>query len=88
MGQKEFEEAVSRVKTLPKTPPPKVLLDLYALFKQATEGDAKGARPGMLDIKGRAKFDAWSMRKGMAREQAMDAYVQLVQKLLAEHGMS
>lgn len=57
------------------------LLALYALYKQATSGDASGGRPGMLDIKGRAKYDAWAGKKGMTREQAKDAYVALVAKL-------
>lgn len=57
-----------------------VMLDLYALFKQATSGDVKGDRPGMLDMKGRAKFDAWTKRKGLTREAAITQYVALVDK--------
>ncbi len=56
-----------------------VLLDLYALFKQATSGDAKGDRPGMLDVKGRAKFDAWTKRKGLTKEAAITQYIALVE---------
>ena len=56
------------------------MLELYALFKQATAGDATGARPGMLDVRGRAKFDAWAKRKGMTKDAAMEAYVALVGK--------
>lgn len=55
-----------------------VLLDLYALYKQATAGDVSGSRPGMLDLKGRAKYDAWARRKGMTKDAAMKAYVELV----------
>jgi carboxylesterase len=57
-----------------------VLLELYALYKQATVGDATGPRPGMLDIRGRAKHDAWAARRGLAPEAAMAAYVALVAK--------
>jgi diazepam-binding inhibitor (GABA receptor modulator, acyl-CoA-binding protein) len=57
-----------------------VMLDLYALYKQATAGDASGARPGMLDIKGRAKYDAWAKRKGTSKDAAMEAYIALVGK--------
>ena len=57
-----------------------VLLDLYALFKQATVGNPTGDRPGMLDIKGRAKYDAWAKRKGMTKDAAMQAYIDLVGK--------
>jgi acyl-CoA-binding protein len=57
-----------------------VMLDMYALYKQATVGDAKGDRPGMLDIKGRAKYDAWAKKKGMSKDAAMEAYIVLVGK--------
>jgi acyl-CoA-binding protein len=57
-----------------------VMLDLYALYKQATVGNATGDRPGMLDIKGRAKYDAWAKKKGMTKDAAMQAYIDLVGK--------
>lgn len=57
-----------------------VMLDLYALYKQATVGNATGDRPGMLDVKGRAKFDAWAKKKGMTKDAAMQAYIDLVGK--------
>jgi len=56
------------------------MLELYALYKQASAGDASGSRPGMLDIKGRAKFDAWAKHKGKSKDAAMEAYVALVAK--------
>ncbi len=58
-----------------------VMLNLYALYKQGSAGDVVGSRPGMLDIKGRAKFDAWAGKKGQSQEQAQAAYVALVEKL-------
>lgn len=78
----DFSQAQARVKTLASAPSNEVLLELYSLFKQATAGDVQGARPGFLDLKGRAKFDAWARRKGLAREAAMQQYVALVNKLL------
>lgn len=77
----EFEAAAKRVNTLPKAPSTSDLLELYALYKQATQGDVTGSRPGMLDPRGRAKWDAWSARKGMNAEAARAAYVALVTKL-------
>ena len=59
------------------------LLKLYALFKQATVGDVSGKRPGMMDFKGRAKYDAWAQQKGTAKEDAMKAYIAFVAQLLA-----
>ncbi|WP_257455252.1 acyl-CoA-binding protein [Archangium lipolyticum] len=78
----DFRSAQERVKTLTTRPSNDSLLELYSLFKQATEGDVQGKRPGMLDIKGRAKYDAWAGRKGLGREAAMQQYVALVERLL------
>jgi acyl-CoA-binding protein len=57
-----------------------VLLELYAFYKQATTGDVSGSRPGMLDVKGRAKYDAWAKQKGKSKDAAMEAYIALVGK--------
>ena len=76
-----FNEAKARVEKLPKRPSNDQLLELYAFYKQATEGDVSGSRPGMLDLKGRAKFDAWAKSKGVSKEDAMKKYVALVDKL-------
>ena len=57
------------------------LLELYALYKQATAGDVAGSRPGMLDLRGRAKYDAWARRTGQTRDDAMTAYIALVDSL-------
>jgi len=80
----QFQDAQVRVKTLTSRPSNDTLLELYSLFKQATEGDVSGKRPGMLDLKGRAKYDAWAARKGTGRDKAMEQYVQLVDRLLAK----
>lgn len=83
MGLTEsFAEAQEKVKTLKATPSNEDLLELYSLFKQATVGDVQGSRPGMLDFKGRAKFDAWAKKKGTGKDAAMTGYVALVERLL------
>lgn len=79
----KFEDAQARVKGLTKSPSTEDLLELYALFKQASAGDVSGSRPGMMDFKGRAKFDAWTTKKGTSKDAAMTAYVALVDKLAA-----
>jgi acyl-CoA-binding protein len=71
----EFQAAVARVNGLAAAPPSDALLDLYGLFKQATVGDVTGSRPGMMDFKGRAKYDAWASRAGMSRDDAMRGYI-------------
>ena len=77
----DFNSAQERVKGLSKAPPTETLLELYALYKQATAGDVSGKRPGMLDVKGRAKFDAWSGVKGTSKDDAMKRYIALVDRL-------
>lgn len=73
----EFADAQARIKPVTGLDND-VLLKLYALFKQATAGDVNGSRPGMLDLRGRAKYDAWAKQQGMTRDAAMTAYVALV----------
>ena len=81
----QFEQAQKDVKTLTKRPSNEELLTLYSLFKQATDGDVKGARPGMLDMVGRAKYDAWVKLKGIKAEDAMKKYAEKVAALLKTH---
>jgi len=78
----QFEDAQKRVKGLSAAPSNETLLELYGLFKQASVGEVQGSRPGMFDLKGRAKYDAWTARKGLSRDAAMTAYVALVDKLV------
>lgn len=79
--EERFTDAQARIKRLPISPGPDTLLELYALYKQGTSGDATGSRPGMLDVKARAKHDAWSRRKSMTKDAAMTAYCALVDRL-------
>ncbi|ACO45121.1 acyl-CoA-binding protein [Deinococcus deserti] len=79
-----FEQAQHDVKTLTKKPSNDVLLKLYALYKQGSEGDVSGKRPGGFDFVGGAKYDAWAELKGQAPEEAQQAYVQLVETLKAQ----
>jgi acyl-CoA-binding protein len=82
----DFAAAQVRVKQLTKAPDASELLELYALFKQGTLGDVQGERPGMIDFKGRAKYDAWQGKKGVDKDSAMQSYVVLVEKLVKKYG--
>ena len=82
----DFAAAQDRVKTLSQTPSNEQLLQLYAWYKQGTAGDVTGKRPGMLDMKGRAKWDAWNKAKGTSKDDAMQKYVALVDDLVAKLG--
>jgi diazepam-binding inhibitor (GABA receptor modulator, acyl-CoA-binding protein) len=81
----DFNSAVANSKKLTKKPSTEELLDLYALFKQATDGDISGERPGGFDFKAIAKFDAWASKKGKTKEHAMEEYVALMSKLQASY---
>jgi acyl-CoA-binding protein len=76
-----FDRAVADSKTLPERPDNFTLLKLYALYKQATEGDASGERPGVTDFVARAKWDAWQGQQGKDGPAAMQEYVDLVESL-------
>ncbi len=80
-----FAQAQIDAKTFTKLPSNDDLLALYSLFKQANDGDVKGSRPGMLDIRGRAKYDAWAKLKGTSGDKAMQAYIDKVALLLKTH---
>lgn len=77
----EFEKAAQEVQGLRRKPGNDMLLRLYALYKQATAGDAGGEAPGMMDFVARAKYDAWAKLKGTGREEAMKKYIALVARL-------
>lgn len=83
--QQEFDQAVARSKELTKRPSNEELLQLYGLFKQATEGDVTGERPGGFDFKGIAKYDAWAELKGKSAEEAKKQYIALVARLQQEY---
>lgn len=79
--EKQFDKAVADSKQLPAKPDNATLLQIYALYKQATAGDVEGKRPGMTDFVGRAKYDAWAALKGKSAGDAMQDYVDLVESL-------
>lgn len=77
-----FEQAVKDSKMLPEKPSNETLLQLYALYKQSTEGDVTADPPSNpFDFVAKAKYDAWAAIKGTSSEKAMNDYVELVNKL-------
>ena len=76
-----FETAAQQAAQLPRRPDNKTLLKLYALYKQATIGNAPDVRPDPSDFVDRVKYDAWSKLKGTAMDQAMQDYIDLVESL-------
>ena len=78
---KKFERAAKDAQNLKKRPADDDMLRLYALYKQATSGDAEGDRPGFSDMVGRAKWDAWNALSGTDRDEAMQQYIDLIEEL-------
>ncbi|XP_034940815.1 putative acyl-CoA-binding protein [Chelonus insularis] len=82
----KFEKAAEEVKELASTPADADLLELYALYKQACVGDCNTERPGMLDFKGKKKWDAWNGKKGINQDEAKEKYVAKVKELIETLG--
>ncbi len=76
-----FQAAADASKQLSKRPDNETLLKLYATFKQGSNGDVEGKRPGFTDLVGRAKYDAWAKLKGTPKEDAMQQYIDVVESL-------
>uniref|UniRef100_A0AAY4AHY7 ACB domain-containing protein n=1 Tax=Denticeps clupeoides TaxID=299321 RepID=A0AAY4AHY7_9TELE len=87
LDKAEFEEHAEKVKTVKSRPADQELLDLYGLYKQATAGDIHTDEPGMLDLKGKAKWKAWDSRKGMSKDEAMAAYISLAKEIISKYGL-
>lgn len=82
--KKKFDAAAAAVLKAKKDPGSDMKLRLYANYKQATEGDIAGDKPGFTDFVNRAKYEAWSKLKGTPAEKAMDAYIKLVERVSRE----
>ena len=79
--RKQFDAAAEAVKTVEERPDNDTMLRLYSLYKQATEGDVKGDKPGFFDFVGTAKYEAWSKLKGTSADEAMKKYIATVKRL-------
>jgi diazepam-binding inhibitor (GABA receptor modulating acyl-CoA-binding protein) len=79
--QASFEEAFANAQNLTQRPDNATLLKLYALYKQATQGDLSAPKPGFGDLVGRAKWDAWNALKGTPGDAAMQQYIDLIGSL-------
>mmetsp|Transcript_28562 Transcript_28562/g.45835 ORF Transcript_28562/g.45835 Transcript_28562/m.45835 type:complete len:84 (+) Transcript_28562:65-316(+) len=82
VSQAEFDTAAEEAKGLSKASNEQ-MLELYGWFKQANVGDVNTDRPGMLDFKGKSKWDAWEKCKGTSKEDAMGKYVEAVARAKA-----
>lgn len=80
--KEQFESAVAESKTLSEKPSNETLLNLYSLYKQSTEGDVNTDPPANpFDFVAKAKYEAWAGLKGKTKDEAMEGYIALVNKL-------
>ena len=90
--QKRFDEIVAKIKALPADgsaqPSNELKLELYALFRQARDGDVHGDKPGLFDMVGKFKYDAWSRTKGVKKDEAMREYVRLAEGFARQHDVT
>jgi len=87
MSSPDFVKAAEDVKNLKSKPTDSELLELYSLFKQATVGDCNIDRPGMLDFKGKAKWDEWNKLKGLSKSDAEKQYIAVAKRLIDTYGL-
>ncbi|CAM9227426.1 unnamed protein product, partial [Bubo scandiacus] len=85
--QADFEGAAEDVKKLKTRPTDEELKELYGFYKQATVGDINIECPGMLDLKGKAKWEAWNLKKGLSKEDAMNAYISKAKAMIEKYGI-
>ena len=79
--EQQFQDASAAAKQLPEKPDNEILLELYAFYKQGSSGDVSGEKPGFFDFVGVAKYEAWEKVAGMESDEAMQKYVDLVNRL-------
>jgi acyl-CoA-binding protein len=81
--KQQFDDAVNFVQNAEGDfkPSSDLKLEMYALYKQATEGDVSGKKPGMMDLVGKAKYSAWEKLKGIAKDKAMQNYIDKINSL-------
>ncbi|XP_069504497.1 acyl-CoA-binding domain-containing protein 7 [Ambystoma mexicanum] len=85
--QAEFDQYAEDVKKVKTRPTDDELKELYGLYKQATVGDINIDAPGILDLKGKAKWEAWNLRKGTSKEDAMAAYISKAKEIIDKYGL-
>ncbi|KAM4906313.1 acyl-CoA-binding domain-containing protein 7 [Sylvia borin] len=85
--QADFDGAAEDVKKLKTRPTDEELKELYGFYKQATVGDINIECPGMLDLKGKAKWEAWNLKKGLSKEDAMNAYISKAREMVEKYGI-
>lgn len=85
--QADFDKAAKDVRKLKTRPDDEELKELYGLYKQSVIGDIDIECPALLDLKGKAKWEAWNLQKGLSKEDAMNAYISKAKELIEKYGI-
>ncbi|NWX30154.1 ACBP protein, partial [Notiomystis cincta] len=85
--QADFNATAEAVRKLKTKPTEEELKELYGLYKQATVGDINIECPGMPDLIGKAKWEAWNLKKGLSKEDAMKAYISKGREMIEKYGI-
>ncbi|XP_042804298.1 acyl-CoA-binding domain-containing protein 7 isoform X1 [Panthera leo] len=83
----DFDRITEDVKKMKTRPNDGELKELYGLYKQSVVGDINIECPGILDLKGKAKWEAWNLQKGLSKEDAMSAYIAKAKELIEKYGI-
>ena len=78
---KKAAEAVRGGNVKAKKVSDELKLEMYALYKQATDGDCNTDKPGMLNFVEKSKWKAWNELVGMSKKDAMKKYIRRYEKL-------
>ncbi|KAM9691734.1 acyl-CoA-binding domain-containing protein 7-like [Dama dama] len=85
--QNDFDKAAKDVRKLKTRPDDEELKEIYGLYKQSVTGDIDIECPALLDLKGKAKWEAWNLQKGLSKEDAMSAYISKARELIEKYGI-
>ncbi|XP_037367388.1 acyl-CoA-binding domain-containing protein 7 isoform X1 [Talpa occidentalis] len=86
--QDDFDRIAQDVRKLKTRPDDEELKELYGLYKQSIIGDINIAGcPVMMDLKRKAKWEAWNLKKGLSKEDAMSAYISKAKELIEKYGI-
>ncbi|XP_007528808.1 acyl-CoA-binding domain-containing protein 7-like [Erinaceus europaeus] len=85
--QADFDKISAEVRKLKARPDDEELKELYGLYKQSIIGDINIGCPVLLDMKGKIKWEAWNLKKGLSKEDAMSAYISKAKELIEKYGI-
>ncbi|XP_004278699.1 acyl-CoA-binding domain-containing protein 7 [Orcinus orca] len=83
----DFEKVAKDMRKLKTRPDDEELKEPYELYKQSVIGDVDTECPGLLNLKGKAKWEAWNLNKGLSKADAMSACISKAKELIEKYGI-